>query len=177
MSPRTSRRALLGTVGTAALVGSAGCISVFDGGSGATDDTISLPSVVTDDDLPDGSVPLVPDGRVALVNFFATWCRPCQKEMPVFRELRAEYDSDALHMVSVTPQAEDDLIRQFWDRYDGTWPVVKDTGLEATAKYDANAYPTNLLFDRNGEPANGGDSEINVRSFDGLTSKIEPLLQ
>jgi cytochrome c-type biogenesis protein len=49
-------------------------------------------------------------------------------------------------MVSITPEVDRSLVREFWAEYDGTWPVVTDPGLTATARWDANRYPTNLAF-------------------------------
>lgn len=171
-----SRRTLLGAIGTAAVGASAGCLDAIstDLGSG---ETLTLPSVVTEGDLPAGSVPLVPEGRVVFVNFFATWCSACQQEMPVLRKLRAEYDAADLHMVSVTSQADDDLIRAFWDEYDATWPVVRDPDLEATTKYDVTSYPTNLLFDQEGEPATDDGPAVAAQSVDTLSWMIDPLLE
>jgi hypothetical protein len=97
--------------------------------------------------------------------------------MPDFRRLRAEYDSDTLHIVSITPEVDDELIEEFWSTYDGTWPVVKDPALKATEKWGANSYPTNLLFDRTGAPAVGESPKISAREFSELQSLVEPLVE
>lgn len=182
MGLRQSRRAFVGAAGTAALSTVAGCSSVLGGSPGggsspASSSGLRLPSVVTAGDLPDGRVPLVKDGRVSLVNFFTTWCKPCRREMPDFRKLRAEYGADTLHMVSVTPEVDEELIRSFWEEYDGTWPVLTDSSLAATSKYGANSYPTNLLFDRAGEPASGGDPEVQARTYEEFAGEIDSLLE
>jgi len=187
--PSDQRRSFLGTVSTAAVVGLSGCAGLRSTGSdtpgeetAATTETsggsgpLALPSVVTRDGLPDGEVVLKPDGKVVLLNFFTTWCRPCQEEMPEFRRLRAEYDADTLHMVSVTPEVDETLIREFWREYDGTWPVVTDPALAATNRWDANGYPTNLVFDTDGSPASGDGPAVRARTFGEFESVIEPLL-
>lgn len=182
--PSTRRRRLLGSIGTVVSTTVAGC----SGGYAAdtpptatpttpTERSLALPSVVTRGDLPDGRVELRPEGSVTLLNFFATWCKPCQEEMPDFRRLRAEYDPDSLHMVSITPEVDETLIREFWEKYGGTWPVVTDPSLKATEKWDANSYPTNLLFDRNGDPTEGDSPEIRAREFSELKSLIDPLIE
>ena len=95
--------------------------------------------------------------------------------MDDFRRLRAAYDPDTLHMVSITPEVDRSLVREFWAEYDGTWPVVTDPGLNATARWDANRYPTNLLFDADGTPA-GDDPEVRARTFEEFDALIEPLV-
>lgn len=182
-----SRRTVLRTAGAGVAVGLAGCSGIVttddaesggDGGTadGSSSDSLALPSAVSDGDLPAGEVPLRREGAVNLINFFATWCKPCQREMPEFGELRAAYDTDELHMVSVTTEVDEQLIQQFWEDYDGTWPVVMDTELAATNKYDATAYPTNLLFDQDGDPV-GGSPEVRSRTFEEFKAKIDPLLE
>lgn len=166
-------------------VGIGGCAGrSADGGSGdsatpstatATDDHLTLPSAVTAGDLPDGQVRLVAPETVTLLNFFTTWCRPCQREMSEFRRLRAEYDAGALHMVSITPEVDETLVREFWTEYEGTWPVVMDPALTATERWNANRYPTNLLFDANGDPA-GDDPRVRARTFEEFDALVEPLV-
>jgi len=184
--PSTDRRSVLAAISTGfglSLAGCAGRVSTNTSTPPSTTDTagtnakLALPSVVTHDEFPDGDVVLKPDGTVVLLNFFATWCRPCQEEMPDFRKLRAEYDTDTLHMVSITPEVDEALIKQFWDEYEGTWPVVKDPGLVATDRWNANSYPTNLVFDRDGTPATGETPAVRARTFEEFTSVIDPLLE
>ena len=190
--PSSNRRAVLAAIGSGVGLSLAGCIgqeSTSDNSSPSTagtaagtdmidtDAKLSLPSVVTHDGFPDGDVVLKPDGKIVLLNFFTTWCRPCQKEMPAFRKLRSEYDAETLHMVSITPEVDESLIRQFWSEYEGTWPVVNDPGLVATDQWNANSYPTNLVFDTDGTPATGEQPEVRARTFEEFNSIIAPLVE
>ena len=170
-----NRRSVLATVGTTLAVGSAGCSAL--GENQSTEANISLPSVVTTGEFSSGEVVLVPDNTVTLLNFFATWCKPCIEEMPVFRRLRSEYDPDTLHMVSITPEVDEELITAFWEKHDGTWPVVNDPSLKATDKWNANSYPTNLLFDRDGTEVTDDGHGILARSFKNLNEQIAPLIE
>jgi thiol-disulfide isomerase/thioredoxin len=134
---------------------------------------LRLPSVVDRGDLPAGRVRLVRPDRVSLVNFFTTWCKPCQREMDDFRQLRATLDGETLHLVSVTPEVDEGLVREFWREYDATWPVVSDPSLRATERWDATSYPTNLLFDPTGDPAGRNGPEIRARTFEELKRAVE----
>jgi thiol-disulfide isomerase/thioredoxin len=171
---RPNRRTVLATLGTTLAVGSAGCSG--DDQTADEETSLSLPSVVTTGELPDGDVVLVPDDTVTLLNFFATWCKPCVDEMPAFRRLRSEYDPETLHMVSITPEVDEELIAAFWEKHDGTWPVVNDPALKATDRWDANSYPTNLLFKQDGTQVSDGHG-ILAREFEALNAKIKPLVE
>lgn len=172
------RRSLLGILGISFCGGLAGCTSDLSLNSESVDSetSLTLPSVVTSGDFPEGQVELIPKDKVTLLNFFATWCKPCVDEMPHFRQLREEYDEETFHMVSITPEVDDKIIEEFWEEHNGTWPVVKDPALEATERWEANSYPTNLLFDQSGELVTGDGHGLRVRDFEGLQSKIEPLI-
>ncbi|WP_311172168.1 TlpA family protein disulfide reductase [Halobellus ordinarius] len=187
--PSSQRRSFLGTVSTAIGLSLAGCAGLQSSGADTPSkktespaetptesDPLALPSVVTRDGFPDGDVVLKPDGKIVLLNFFTTWCRPCQEEMPAFRQLRAEYDSSKLHMVSITPEVDEMLIREFWREYEGTWPVVTDPALAATDRWNANSYPTNLVFERDGSPATGDSPTVRARTYEEFASIIDPLL-
>lgn len=187
----TDRRRLLATVGAGVTTAVAGCSGVSTGGEAAAtdravDDTdasptaataaqssLALPSAVTTGGLPDGDVTLRPTGSVTLLNFFATWCAPCKKEMPALRKLREAYDESELHMVSVTPQVETEVVASFWAKHDATWPAVTDSSLRASQRWDATSYPTNLLFDRDGAPA----GDVDARTFGGFETAVAPLIE
>ena len=187
--PSSDRRSVLTAISTGLGIGLAGCVGQSNTGTNAsqtetetktdgadTDSRLALPSVVTRDGFPDGDVVLKPEGKVTLLNFFTTWCRPCQEEMPAFRKLRAEYDAETLHMVSITPEVDESLIEEFWNEYDGTWPVVKDPALAATSRWNANSYPTNLVFDADGTPATGESPSVRARTFQEFESIVDPLV-
>lgn len=139
-------------------------------------DQIHLPSAVSTGDLPDDEVPLRVGGSVTFLNFFATWCKPCQREMPALVKLRDAYEPAQLHMVSITSESDEAAIRDFWDEYDATWPVVMDPELVATDHWGVNAYPTNMLFDERGQPASGNDPKIAGREFDIFDRKVSRVL-
>jgi thiol-disulfide isomerase/thioredoxin len=191
--PSVRRRQLLRGAGVGATISLAGCTGLVtnddsesgdagansDGSTEAPEDAVgmALPSAVSEGSLPDGEIPVRREGVVTLVNFFATWCGPCQDEMPEFVELREAYDTDELYMVSITAEVDEGLIQQFWEDYDGSWPVAMDTELAATNEWGVTAYPTNLLFDQNGEPAAGDTPEVTTaRTFEGFKQQIDPLL-
>lgn len=129
------RRAYLTAVGAAAA--SAGCLGAFDRrADGLTLDGVQAPG------SSDGPVPVEPGDRVALLDFFATWCAPCKPAMTHLNAVRDRYDDRQLSLVSITQEEDTDAIRQFWREYDGDWPVVQDPELEAFAAYDVQNVPT-----------------------------------
>ena len=92
------------------------------------------------------------DGKVILVNFWATWCPPCLREIPGFVQLQAEYGSRGLEIVGVAVD-DHDTVRQFVREHGINYPVlVGDEDGSVSRQYgnDMGALPYSILIDRHG---------------------------
>jgi cytochrome c biogenesis protein CcmG, thiol:disulfide interchange protein DsbE len=71
-------------------------------------------------------------GRPVVVNFWATWCEPCVRELPLLREAAAAHRSERLAVVGVLVKDRPAAARAFMRRHGGAWPVgVDPEGLAA----------------------------------------------
>ncbi|MDX5333888.1 MAG: TlpA family protein disulfide reductase [Gammaproteobacteria bacterium] len=93
------------------------------------------------------------DGQIVLVNFWATWCPPCRKEMPAFMELREQYNAQGFEIVGV---AIDDpqQVQDFIDTLGVNYPVLHgDVDAMEIAKAYGDRFvtlPYSVLLDREG---------------------------
>lgn len=89
-------------------------------------------------------------GQVVMLNFWASWCAPCRKEMPLLDELYQRYESAGfmLYGVNVEPDsaAGDELIKDLGV----TLPVLYDTESRVSQAYGIDAMPTTIVIDRDG---------------------------
>ncbi len=143
MTRRTAVRT--GLVGLSGLGGVAGCLGGSDqpGGDSLRIETLSVRG------SPGDEVAVRPDGRVVLLDFFATWCPSCKTQMPNFRALTERYPE--LHLLSITWEDDDSVVRRFWNRYRGTWLVATDPQMRSGQAFGVKTIPTMLLFDPDGE--------------------------
>jgi thiol-disulfide isomerase/thioredoxin len=92
-------------------------------------------------------------GKTVLLNFWATWCEPCRKEMPMLMDLQREYGSNGLQVVGI---ALDDVqsVKNFVDTFGISYPVLvgMEDVFETSAAYgnEEGVLPYSVLIDKSG---------------------------
>jgi thiol-disulfide isomerase/thioredoxin len=91
--------------------------------------------------------------KVVVVNFWATWCPPCRKEMPLFIELQEKYAGKGLQFVAIAID-DPDLVQDFYDVYGINFPTLIG-GPEAIKLANRlgnrfDSLPFTAIFDRDG---------------------------
>lgn len=94
-------------------------------------------------------------GKVVFLNFWATWCPPCQREMPEIQKLFEKYkDSNDIAIVTVVMPGGREMdasgIKKFLKEKDFTMPVIFDDG-RLSNEYQITNLPTTYMLDRNGD--------------------------
>jgi len=95
-------------------------------------------------------------GRAVLLNVFATWCGPCNAEMPYFVEAANDYGAAGLSIVGIDAQESDDTVRAFRKKYDIPYPIAMDQRggfvrvLEVGLSSGQVSYPVSFFIDPNG---------------------------
>ena len=96
--------------------------------------------------------------KAVLISFFATWCKPCKKEMPFLQQLSTEYREKGLRVMSVAIDKDESLWPQIADLVKlnhVTYPVVKDRYNLIARQYlgDKTALPSVFIINKEGKVA------------------------
>jgi peroxiredoxin len=109
-------------------------------------------------------------GKVVLLNFWATWCPPCRKEMPDLETLYRRFESQGFVILGISDD-DPDKVRGFVQKQGTTYPVLLDPGSKVNQLLHINGIPKTFVYDR--------DGKIVAQSIDMRTQKqfLEMLAQ
>jgi thiol-disulfide isomerase/thioredoxin len=88
-------------------------------------------------------------GKVVLVDFWATWCGPCRMTLPSLDALYKKYHGKGLEIIGVSAESLEDL-KGFQATAKLSYPLFNDIGHITTNQYQALAFPTVAVIDRQG---------------------------
>jgi peroxiredoxin len=88
------------------------------------------------------------EGKVIMLDFWATWCGPCKTEMPGYEALYRKYKSRGLVVVGIALDADPVKVRKFAKKYGITYPLLIN-GMNVSS-YGVLGIPTTILADRKG---------------------------
>lgn len=89
-------------------------------------------------------------GRPVVVNFWATWCTPCRREMPQFKAAYDQYRDRGLLVIAVNVQEPEGSVRQFAEEFGLDFPVALDRSGEVSRAYRLLGLPATYFIDRQG---------------------------
>ena len=144
-------RAGRGRVGFA--VAAAAIYAVFSGGGapppvgrGTPAPVFALPRLDTAGDLALADL----RGRVVLVNFWATWCQPCEAEMPAMERLYQRLGGSGFELLAISVDEDPEAVRSFRERLGLSFPILWDPEREVSNRYQTFRFPETLLVGPDG---------------------------
>ena len=85
-------------------------------------------------------------GKVVLLNFWATWCTPCQLEMPLLQSRASQYP-EGLVILGIDFNENPALVQDFVTNLKITFPILLDPGAKVQDLYRVRGYPTTIILD------------------------------
>ena len=90
-------------------------------------------------------------GQVIMVNFWATWCGPCQQEMPLLDQMYKKYKPAGFTLIGVNVDKEAPAVKDLMARKPVSFPVLLDPANQVSKAYHVDEMPSSVLIDRMGE--------------------------
>src|SRR5450432_1347862 len=97
-----------------------------------------------------GSVP-PSQGKVTLVDFWASWCAPCKASFPVYSKIQQDFSAKGLVIIAVSVDEDPASYASFIDKHKPLFPTVHDAEHRLVAEVDVPTMPTSYLIDRSGK--------------------------
>lgn len=91
-------------------------------------------------------------GKVVVVNFWATWCQPCRKEMPDLDALYNRFKGEGLVVLGISDE-DGGKVRPFIAERQVTYPVLLDPGRRVNDLFQVQGIPKTFVYDRDGKLA------------------------
>jgi len=104
-------------------------------------------------------------GKVVLLDFWATWCGPCRKDMPALERIYGEFGDRGLVMLGMNVGEDREAVSKFLAANKLSYPIVLAGQMEMLESYSVTAFPTVVLIGREGKIAmyhvgSGSESEL-----------------
>jgi len=94
-------------------------------------------------------------GKVVLINFWATWCPPCRKEMPALEALYKKLGDESFAVLAVNQWEDPDHVFAYTGELNvfPTFPILFDPESAISEDYGVKGLPTSFLIDKKGRLA------------------------
>lgn len=113
-----------------------------------------------------------------VLDFWATWCKPCLKSLPKIQKIYEKFQDEGLVILGINEDGPRSLnkVEPFVNSIGITFPVLLDENRDVVRKFKVTGFPTTILLDRNGHVA------MTLRGYrpgdeDKLSEKIESMLK
>ncbi|MEW9110909.1 thiol-disulfide oxidoreductase ResA [Cytobacillus gottheilii] len=113
------------------------------------------------------------EGQGVFLNFWGTWCKPCEKEMPYMNNQYKQFKEQGVQVLAVNINESDFAVNKFTSRYNLDFPIVIDKG-EVMEAYGIGPLPTTFLVDKDGIVIKRLESGMTEAMIKGYMEEIKP---
>ncbi len=89
-------------------------------------------------------------GKLVLINFWASWCGPCLSEMPALQRLYSRLKDEGFVILAIGVDDDAESLRKFTEKYGLTFPVLFDEGSKIKRLYGLTGVPESFFVGRDG---------------------------
>jgi len=90
-------------------------------------------------------------GKVIYLDFWASWCKPCQKSFPWMNALLSKYPAEAFTVITINLDAESEAMHYFLTKVKADFDIYHDPSGGIAEQFEIEGMPTSYLIDANGK--------------------------
>jgi thiol-disulfide isomerase/thioredoxin len=90
-------------------------------------------------------------GKVVYLDFWASWCKPCQKSFPWMNNLMAKYPAENFTVITINLDAESEAMHQFLGKVKADFDIYHDPSGQIAEQFKVEGMPTSYLIDASGK--------------------------
>ena len=113
-------------------------------------------------------------GKGVFLNFWGTWCKPCEREMPYMNNQYKVYKDQGVEILAVNVGAPDFSINKFVQKHDLVFPILKDSNKDVLTLYNIKPLPTTMLVDPTGTIIEIETGELSEARIIEMMESIKP---
>ncbi|MSP11366.1 MAG: redoxin domain-containing protein [Chloroflexi bacterium] len=111
-------------------------------------------------------------GKPIMLNFWATWCPPCQAEMPFIQFAAQQFQDTGLSIIGIDLQEDPVLVSQYISRLNLTFPSLIDITGQVSNAYQVRALPTSIFINKDGVIVDIHRGQLNATQLQNYLDKI-----
>lgn len=113
-------------------------------------------------------------GKGIMLNFWGTWCKPCEEEMPYMQELYPVYKEKGVEIIAVSLDSTELVVDRFIDKYDLTFPIPHDKTGEVRDLYKIGPIPSSIFINPDGKIHRVVNGALSLESLESYFKEIVP---
>lgn len=110
-------------------------------------------------------------GNVVLLDFWASWCKPCREQSPIVDAIAKKFDKQDVMVVGVNTSDRRDLAEAFLKHHPVSYASVIDEDGSASEAFGVSKLPTIVILDREGKITYSAASVVSASTLDALVSE------
>ena len=113
-------------------------------------------------------------GKGVFLNFWGTWCEPCEREMPYMDNQYEYYKTQGVEVLAVNIAESNVAVQSFVDKHDLSFPVILDKDRQVLNAYGVGPLPTTFLINPEGEVVHITSGSLTERMVRDFMEQIKP---
>ncbi|MBU8879160.1 thiol-disulfide oxidoreductase ResA [Bacillus sp. FJAT-29790] len=113
-------------------------------------------------------------GQGVFLNFWGTWCKPCEREMPYMNNQYNQFKDKGVTILAVNVGESELAVQKFADRLNLAFPILKDSDGQVQTAYKIGTLPATYMIDKDGKVVKYHTGQLTEEMIKDLMEQVKP---